>query len=163
MVLAGVVLVSGLAGGASVGAHPAAGLAYAVGANAAYACFLVTLRQAAGGTRHVAGQLLDATAGATAGALVLGLASGGLVLATSWASLGWLLALALVVQVAGWLLITSSLPRLPAAASSLLLLVQPAAALVLAAVILAQRPSLIQLAGACLVCGGVLAAARQPG
>jgi drug/metabolite transporter (DMT)-like permease len=45
----------------------------------------------------------------------------------------------------------------------LLLLVQPAGALILAAVILGQRPSPIQLAGACLVGGGVLAAARKPG
>jgi drug/metabolite transporter (DMT)-like permease len=47
--------------------------------------------------------------------------------------------------------------------SSLLLLVQPAAALVLAAVILGQRPTAIQLAGAALVCGGALAAARTRG
>ena len=128
--------------------------------NAAYACFLFVLRQSSGGTTHVAGQLFDATAGATAGALLLGLAFGGLRLAISWPSLGWLLLLALLVQTAGWLLITSSLPGLPAAVSSLLLLVQPAGALVLAAVILGQRPTLLQLAGAVLVCSGVLVVAR---
>ena len=63
-------------------------------------------------------------------------------------------------QTAGWLLITSSLPRLPAALSSLLLLLQPAAAMVLAAVVLGERPTLLQLAGAVLVCAGVLAVAR---
>jgi drug/metabolite transporter (DMT)-like permease len=42
--------------------------------------------------------------------------------------------------------------------SSLLLLLQPVAALGLAAAVLAERPSLAQLAGAVLVCGGVLAA-----
>ena len=68
--------------------------------------------------------------------------------------------LALASQTAGWLLITSSLPRLPAALSSLLLLLQPAAAILLAAVVLSERPTVLQLAGAALVCAGVLAASR---
>lgn len=160
VVLLGMVLVSGLAGGSGTGRHPVAGIGYAIAVNAAYACFLLVLRQSSGGTTHVAGQLFDATAGATAGALLLGLAFGGLRLAISWPSLGWLLLLALLVQTAGWLLITSSLPGLPAAVSSLLLLVQPAGALVLAAVILGQRPTPLQLAGAVLVCSGVLVVAR---
>lgn len=160
VVLTGMVLVSGLAGGSGTGPNPAAGVGYAIAVNAAYACFLFVLRQSAGGTAHVAGQLFDATAGATAGAVLLGLAFGGLRLAVSGPSLGWLLLLALLVQTAGWLLITSSLPGLPAAVSSLLLLVQPALALVLAAVVLGQQPTLIQLAGAVLVCSGALLVAR---
>jgi drug/metabolite transporter (DMT)-like permease len=93
--------------------------------------------------------------------LLLGLASGGLRLAIPWRSLGWLLVLALLSGIVGWLLITSSLPRLPAALSSLLLLLEPAAALILAAIVLGQRPSMIQVAGAVLVCGGVLIVARS--
>ncbi len=69
--------------------------------------------------------------------------------------------LAITSQTIGWLLITSSLPRLPAALSSILLLLQPAASLVLAAIVLSQRPSALQLVGAVLVCGGVLLAARS--
>jgi drug/metabolite transporter (DMT)-like permease len=160
VVLLGVVLVSGLAGGGGTGEHPAAGVAYAVGANVAYAGFLLILRQSAGQTQHVAGQVFDATAGAAAGTVLFGLLFGGLHLAVSWSALGWLLLLALLVQTIGWLLITWSLPRLPAAVSSLLLLVQPAAALVLAAIILNQRPTLIQYAGAVLVLCGVLAVSR---
>ena len=119
------------------------------------------MRQTAGATRHVAGQLFDATAGAAAGALLLGLASGGLQLAIPWRSLGWLLVLALSSGIIGWLLITSSLPQLPAGLSSLLLLLEPAAALILAAIVLGQRASLIQITGAVLVCGGVLTATRN--
>jgi drug/metabolite transporter (DMT)-like permease len=89
---------------------------------------------------------------------VLGLAFGGLSARPSWAALGWLALLALSSQVLGWLLITSSLPRLPAAVSSLLLLIQPAGSLVLAALILGQRPTLLQVIGAVAVCGGILAA-----
>ena len=82
-------------------------------------------------------------------------------LAIPWRSLGWLLVLALSSGVVGWLLITSSRPHLPAALSSLLLLLEPAAALALAAIVLDQRASLIQITGAVLVCGGVLTATRN--
>lgn len=163
VVLAGVVLVSGLAGGGqSAGLHPAAGIGFGVGTSAAYACFLLILRTTAGQSAHIAGQLADATAGATIGALALGLVLGGLQLDPSWASLRWLLVLALVSQTAGWLLITASLPRLPAAMSSLLLLLQPAAALVLADLILRERPAIVQVAGAALVCVGVVVSTRSP-
>jgi drug/metabolite transporter (DMT)-like permease len=94
-----------------------------VGTSATYACFLLILRQTAGEARHVAGQLFDATAGAAIGAAALSLLFGGVRLAVSWQSLGWLLALALLGGIVGWLLIASSLPRLPAALSALLLVV----------------------------------------
>jgi drug/metabolite transporter (DMT)-like permease len=147
-------------GGHAAGLHPLAGIGFGVGTSAAYACFLLILRTTSGQTPHVAGQLADATVGATVGAILLGLFLGGIQFGIGWPSLGWLLLLALLSQTVGWLLITSSLPRLPAAISSLLLLLQPAAAMVLADVILGERPSLVQDAGALLVCLGVLAAAR---
>jgi drug/metabolite transporter (DMT)-like permease len=160
VVLAGVVLVSGLIGATHHGLHPLAGIEYGIGTSIAYACFLLILRQATSGTPHVAGPLAEATLGAATGALLLGLAFGGLSLHIPLPTLGWLVLLALTSQTVGWLLITSSLPRLPAAISSLLLLLQPAASIVLAAVVLAEQPSLVQLGGAVLVCGGVLAATR---
>jgi drug/metabolite transporter (DMT)-like permease len=161
-VLLGVALVSGVLGRAGTAAHPLAGVTAGLAASAAYACFLLILRQTAGQARHVAGQLFDATAGAAAGALLLGLALGGLHLAIPWPSLGWLLMLTLTSGIIGWLLITWSLPRMPAALSALVLLLEPAGALVLADLVLGQRPSLLQVAGAALVCGGVLLAARSP-
>jgi drug/metabolite transporter (DMT)-like permease len=157
VVLAGVVLVSGMLGGHTAGLHPLAGVAYGLATSAAYACFLLTLRSTGGHTAHVAGQLADATVGAAVGAIIIGLPLGGIQLAIHWHSFGWLLLLALLSQTAGWLLITASLPRLPAAMSSLLLLLQPAAALVLAAIVLHEQPTLVQVAGALLVCAGVLA------
>jgi drug/metabolite transporter (DMT)-like permease len=160
VVLTGVVLVSGLIGATQAGLHPLAGIVYGLGTSIAYTCFLLILRQSTSSTPHVAGPLAEATLGAAAGALLLGLAFGGLRLDIPLPSLGWLLLLAMTSQTAGWLLITSSLPRLPAAVSSLLLLLQPAASILLAAVVLAERPSALQLAGAVLVCGGVLAATR---
>jgi drug/metabolite transporter (DMT)-like permease len=172
VVLTGVVLVSGMVGGdRGTGLHPAAGIVFGVATSAAYACYLLILRTAAGQSRHVAGQLADATAGAAIGAFAIGMALGGVHVDVPWADLRWLLALALISQSAGWLLITASLPRLPAAVSSLVLLLQPAAALLLADIVLRERPAPVQVAGAALVCLGVVAstrtttgpAARQPG
>ncbi len=158
VVLAGVVLVSGLADGGGRGTHALAGIIFGLGTSLSYAGFLMILRQTASGTAHVAGPLADATAGSALSALLLGLAFGGFSLTMPWASFGWLLLLATSSQTIGWLLITSSLPRLPAAISSLLLLLQPAASLGLAAIVLGQVPTLLQVGGAVLVCGGVLAA-----
>ena len=160
VVLAGVVLVSGMLGGHASGLHPMAGIGFGVATSAAYACFLLIMRTTSGHAPHVAGQLADATVGATAGAVVLGLIVGGLQFDIPWPSFGWLLILALLSQTVGWLLITSALPRLPAAISSLLLLLQPAAAMVLADIVLSERPTLIQVAGAVMVCVGVLFVAR---
>ena len=158
VVLTGVVLVSGMLGSErGAGLHPAAGVAFGVATSAAYACYLLILRTAGGQTRHIAGQLADATAGATIGAFVIGLVMGGLHFEVPWPGLRWLLALALISQSAGWLLITASLSRLPAAISSLVLLLQPAAALLLADLVLGERPAIVQVAGAVLVCLGVLA------
>jgi drug/metabolite transporter (DMT)-like permease len=158
VVATGVVLVSGLAGRTSFGRHPVGGILYGLGTSVAYTAFLLILRAASTGTPHVAGPLFEATVGAAAGSLLIGAAVGGLTFEPPWPGLGWLIVLALVSQVLGWLLIASSLPRLPAAVSSLLLLLQPAAAMLLAAVVLSQVPTALQVFGASLVCCGVLAA-----
>jgi drug/metabolite transporter (DMT)-like permease len=156
VVMAGVVLVSGMIGGDGSGNHPLAGIGYGLGTSVAYAVFLLILRRTSASTPHVAGPLAEVTAGAALGSLLLGLVFGGLQLRIGWPSLGWLLLLALLSQTLGWLLITSALPRLPAAISSLTLLLQPAAAMLLAFGVLGERPSLIQIAGAVVVTTGVL-------
>lgn len=163
VIMAGVVLAAGVIGGSAAGTRPLPGIGFGIGTSLAYAAFLLILRQASAGVPHVAGQLADATAGAALGAALIGLASGGLQLATSWPSFGWLALLSFSSQTVGWLLITSALPRLPAALSSLLLLLQPAASLLLAAAVLGQRPGLLQLAGAAVICAGVLAVSRTSG
>ena len=158
VVLAGVVLVSGLVDSTTGGTHPLAGIGYGMATSVAYATFLLILRRTSAGTPHVAGPLAEATTGAALGALLLGLVFGGFQWQIGWPTFGWLLLLSVSSQTIGWLLITSSLPRLPAAISSLTLLLQPAAAMLLAAIVLSERPTLIQIAGALVVCTGVLAA-----
>jgi drug/metabolite transporter (DMT)-like permease len=157
VVIGGVVLIAGLTGGGAKGFDPRAGVLYGLATSLAYAFFILVMRRSAGSTPHVAGPLADATFGCAVASLLIGLAFGSLQFTPSWQALGWLLVLAVASQTVGWLLITSSLPRLPAAVSSLLLLLQPVAALVLAGMILGQVPTALQVAGALLVLAGVVA------
>jgi drug/metabolite transporter (DMT)-like permease len=161
VVAAGVVLVAGVVGGSSFGRHPTAGIVYGVGTSIAYAVFILMIRSVSARTAHVATQLFDATATAGISAMVAGVAAGTMQFDPGWPALGWLTTLAIVSQVLGWLLITTSLPRLPAAVASIMLLLQPAASMALAAVVLSQHPTGWQLGGAALVCAGVLVAATR--
>ncbi len=70
----------------------------------------------------------------------------------------WLVILALTAQVAGYLLINVSLPRLPSVVTSLLLLIQPVVTVFLAMLLLGEDPSLFQLAGVGLVMAGLAVA-----
>jgi drug/metabolite transporter (DMT)-like permease len=83
-------------------------------------------------------------------------------LAPDWPGAGWLIVLALTSQVLGWLLITVSLPRLPAALTSLLLMFQPVGSVAFAAVILSESPSTLQLVGVAVVLAALLIATYRP-
>ena len=162
VVLAGVVLVSGAVGQGAYGSDPLAGIAFGLGTAVAYAGFIVIMRHGGGSTGWSAWPLFDATAVAAVAAALLGPVAGGVDLVPSWPAHGWLLLLAITAQVAGWLLIARSLVWLPAALASILLLLQPLGALLLAAAVLGERPSLIQLGGCALILGGVVLAAAGP-
>ena len=69
---------------------------------------------------------------------------------------GWLLLLAVSVQVMGWLLISISLPRLPAAVTSVVLTLQPVGSVLLGIWILAEAPSAFQLIGVLFIIAGLL-------
>ncbi len=94
---------------------------------------------------------------------MIGLIIGEADLVPRWPGAGWLITLALTSQVLGWLLITSSLPRLPAALTSLLLCVQPVGSVILAAIIFGESPTAVQLFGVVLVLGAVLTATAPIG
>ena len=164
VMLAGLVLVGGLAdvgGTHAYGTHPALGVVYGVGVAILYAIYILMLRQATsspGAGTAVAAPLFDATVGATAGSLVFGFALHDFQLGHAWPTLGWLALLALTSQVVGWLLITVSMPQLPAGMIGALLLVQPAGSVALSYLILGERPSVLQLSGVALVLTGVLVA-----
>ena len=95
-------------------------------------------------------------------ATLVGFIGGDLDLTPAMPSLAWLAVLGLTSQSAGYLLISLSLPRLPAVVTSIILLTQPVASVVLAMVLLHESPSPTQLAGVALVVGGI-AIATLPG
>ena len=157
----GLLLVGGVLTGGGYGRNPGLGVVYGVGVAVMYSVYILLLRQAASGARLPAVEtLFEATLGATVGALVLGLALRDFRLGPAWPALGWLVVLALTSQVIGWLLLTLSLPRLPAWLGSSLLLVQPVGSVVLSAVFLSERPTAAQLGGVATVLVGVLIATR---
>ncbi len=162
VLLGGVALVSGSLGGLTYGRDPRLGVLLGLATSVAYACFLLVLRSGTRDLRRLAGPLLWASASAAAAAAGLGAALGELAV-PDVRSLAWLVLLALTAQVVGWLLITSSLPRLPAALTSVLLLAQPAGALAVSAVVLGEAPTAVQLSGAAAILAGVvLATATRP-
>jgi drug/metabolite transporter (DMT)-like permease len=162
LVCSGVVLISGVLETGAYGDHPVRGVVYGVLTGLSYAGFILVLRQAGADLRRPAGPLFDATAVATIAAVAAGLAVGEADLAPSWPAHGWLLLLALSSQVIGWLLITVSLPRLPAALTSVTLTIQPVGSVLLGVVLLDEQPSMLQLAGVACILAGLLAIARRP-
>jgi drug/metabolite transporter (DMT)-like permease len=157
LALTGVVLISGVLEDGAFGTDPVGGVVFGVLTSLAYTGFILVLRHGNRDLRRPAGPLLDATATSAVVGAVIGLALGTLDPTPGWPAIGWLVLLALTAQVAGWLLISVSLPRLPAAVTSVLLTVQPVGAVVLAMVILGEAPSSLQLLGVALVLSGVVA------
>jgi drug/metabolite transporter (DMT)-like permease len=156
--LLGVLLISGALEHGAFGRNPTRGTLFGLGAGIAYVGFLLLLRRGGADLRRPAGPLFDATATATVCCVVAGLLIGDADLAPAWPGAGWLITLALTSQVLGWLLITTSLPRLPAAMTSLLLTIQPVGSVALAAAIFAESPSAFQLIGVAMVLGALLTA-----
>jgi drug/metabolite transporter (DMT)-like permease len=88
-------------------------------------------------------------------ASLAGRAVGDLDLAPPLESLAWLAVLGVTSQSAGYLLISISLPRLPAVTTSIILLAQPVMTVVLSMMLLGEAPSATQLVGVVLVIGGI--------
>jgi drug/metabolite transporter (DMT)-like permease len=160
LAMLGVMLISGTLEHGAYGRDPGRGAAFGLGAGLAYVGFLLLLRRGGVDLRRPAGPLFDATLTATVACVAAGLVIGDAHLVPRWPGMAWLVTLALTSQVVGWLLISSSLPRLPAAQTSLLLTVQPVGAVALAAMIFGESPSVMQLAGVALVLAALLTATR---
>jgi drug/metabolite transporter (DMT)-like permease len=163
VVLMGVFLISGVADDAAYGSDPVAGAIFGTAAAFFYSGFLITMRRVSRDRRRSAGPLSDATITTAVAILPLGILLGDLDPTPGLVALAWLALVALTTQVLGYLFITVSLPRLPAATGSVILFVQPVATLLLAGVLLGERPSPLQMAGVVLVLGGVAVAALPTG
>ncbi|HKF13848.1 MAG TPA: DMT family transporter [Gaiellaceae bacterium] len=156
--MGGIVLISGVLEDGAYGEDPVLGVVYGVLTGIAYTGFLLTLRHGSSDLRRMAGPLCDATVAAALLTIPAGLAIGDLDLTPPLSAQGWLIVLALSSQVLGWLLITISLPRLPAVLTSVLLTLQPVLSVLFAAALLGESPSRLQLVGVAAILSGLLLA-----
>jgi len=164
IVVIGLALISGIADTDPYGEDPVKGVVFGTMAAFFYSSFLILFRYSNRELAPSSSVQLDATAGAALGLLVLGLlplssiAIEPMELQPTWPGHGWLIVLALLCQVAGWLAIAHALPRLPAAHTSFAVLLQPVLTLVWGYVILHQEGhSQNQAIGIFLVLAAIIA------
>ncbi len=164
VVIIGLALISGIADTNPYGEDPVKGVVFGTMAAFFYSSFLILFRYSNRELAPSSSVQLDATAGAALGLLVLGLlplssmAIEPLELQPTWPGHGWLIVLAILCQVAGWLAITHALPRLPAAHTSFAILLQPVLTLIWGYVILHQEGhSQNQVIGIFLVLAAIMA------
>jgi drug/metabolite transporter (DMT)-like permease len=158
VVLAGAVLISGVVGSGAYGANPPLGVGLGLLTALCYAGYLLVIRRGTTDIRRPAGPVAVSTASTMVVAVIAGVIIGDLDPVPAWPSHGWLAVLGLTSQSIGYLLISMSLPRLPAALVSIILLVQPVATVVLARVLLTEVPSVVQIGGVALIIGGIAVA-----
>jgi drug/metabolite transporter (DMT)-like permease len=149
-------------GSGAYGDDPMLGVVYGVFTSITYAGFILILRQSGSDLRQPAGPLFDATLSGAFFSALAGIAIGDIDWVPALESQAWLVLLALSSQVLGWLLISVSLPRLPAAITSIVLMLQPMTTVLLGAVLLSEKPSAVQLSGVAVVLAGVAFATVRP-
>ena len=162
VVFLGVVLISGLGAADAFGKNPLAGVWFGILTALMYTAFLMLLRASNRALSPPGGPLFDATLGALIGVSIIApLFDSEFSAVPHWPAHGWLVALALVAQVAGWLLISWALPRLPSLETSVMLLLQPMLTVLWAYLLFSEVLSLIQWLGVALVLGGVATLAAR--
>lgn len=157
LLIVGIGLVGGLWTGTATGPDAVTGTLLGVLAGVGYAVYMFLTRRAA---PRDPGRFIQpltwATAAAAATAAVVAPFTGGIHLTTiSGRSWLYLVVLAILGQVVAWLLIHRGSVRLTPATTAALLLVQPVLGLALAALVVGERPTPLQLAGAGVVLVGV--------
>ncbi len=155
VVVIGAILISGAIGTGAYGANPPLGVGLGTATALFYAAYLLVIRRGTNDIRRPAGPVAIATASTMVVAFIVGLIVGDLDIVPSWPSHGWLILVGLTSQSIGYLLISMSLPRLPAALVSIILLAQPVATVLIARVLLAEVPSAFQFGGVFLIVGGI--------
>ena len=155
IVLVGVILISGVVGTGAYGSDPLLGVTLGVFTALCYAGYLLIIRRGSNDLRRPAGPVAISTASTALVAIAVGAFLGELDPIPAWPSHGWLALVGITSQSIGYLVISISLPRLPAALVSIILLAQPVATVVLARVLLDETPSLEQLLGVSLVIAGI--------
>ncbi|MER5394426.1 DMT family transporter [Saccharopolyspora sp. NPDC002686] len=163
VMLAGIVLVGGALSHDPNAQHQVRGTVLGLAAGAAYAGYLYLNRLSGQRSpRHVVTPVCVATASAAAVAGLIGAATTGISLDLPVASWSWLVVLALVGQVAAFLLMAAAIPRLAPNTSASLLLLQPVLAVALGMIVVSETPAASQLVGCAVVVAAVWFAGRSP-
>ena len=151
----GMAMVSGLGRDDAYGEDPILGAFFGLLTGITYSIFLLLFRRSTRSESTPFGAFFTCTAGAFVTCAAIGGASGHLDLAWQWPAHGWLIAVALGSQVAGWLLIAYALSRLPAVETSILLLLQPMATVLWALLLFGENLSIVRWTGVVLLLTGV--------
>lgn len=161
--LVGIALAGGVLDRSPQVRDPVRGALLGIAAGVAYAVYLhLTRLSGRCSPEHVVAPVFISTASAAIVAGLIGSLTTGLPLAISGASWVWITALALLGQVAAWLLIGKGSPDVAPNVSAALLLLQPVMAIALGLFVLRERPTVSQLAGCLLVICAVWFANRVP-
>jgi drug/metabolite transporter (DMT)-like permease len=158
VVLGGAILISGVIGGEAYGTNPPLGVGLGTFTAFAYSGYLLVIRRGGRDIRRPAGPVAVSTLSTMVVAAIFGVISGELDPIPHVPSHLWLILVGVTSQSIGYLVISISLPRLPASLVSIILMVQPVATMVLAFFLLQEVPSIGQLVGVFLIMAGVLLA-----
>lgn len=156
LALGGLILLLAAAPGAGHGRF-VAGIGYGLGAAVAYTAYLLFLRQAGGSAGRAAPALFIALVSLATAAVVaawLGLSGERFAVAAGMPWL-WLALYGLGCQAGGWFLISTGLPRVPAATGGVLLLLQPVLTLGWDRLIFSRRFTALEISGAALALGAI--------
>ena len=162
VVVVGLLLISGMWDDEPYGSYPVRGVIAGISAAVFYSSFLIIYRFANRELAPTANLQFDATSGCVIGLLVLSILPlqslhiQPIDFQPTWPNHGWILTLAIVGQVLGWLAISYSLPRLPAVYTSFILLLQPVLTIVWGVILLSELPSVQQFLGMVLILGSII-------
>ena len=162
IVMVGLVLISGVLDDNPYGEYPVRGVIAGVFTAIFYSAFLIIYRFANRELAPAVNLQFDSTAGCALGLLILSFLPLQSIYVEpidfepKFPTHGWLLALAILSQVMGWLAIAHSLPRLPAAYTSFAILLQPTFTIIWGILLLSESPSLQQAIGMFLILGSII-------
>ena len=162
IVMIGLVLISGVLDENPYGEYPVRGVIAGVFTAIFYSSFLIIYRFANRELAPAVNLQLDSTVGCAIGLLILSFLPLQSIYVEpidfepKFPSHGWLLALAFLSQVMGWLAIAHSLPRLPAAYTSFAILLQPTFTIIWGIILLSEFPSTQQAIGMFLILGSII-------
>ena len=162
IVMIGLFLISGILDDDPYGEYPIRGVIAGIFTAIFYSAFLIIYRFANRELAPAVNLQFDSTVGCAIGLLILSFLPLQSIyiepidFQPSLPTHGWLLALAILSQVMGWLAIAYSLPRLPAAHTSFAILLQPTFTIIWGIIFLSEAPSIQQSIGMFLILGSII-------